>query len=259
LVAPIALPAPRPPLRLMHNAHTMHPRKCLILLPGFDGTGRLFGPLQQALDPHFETTVISYPTDRALSYDALCDHVSRALPGRDYAIVAESFSGPIALEIASRNPGGLKAVILSASFVKNPRPVLLQAARVLFELWHLRSKIPAWAIRAFLLGENAPPEHCCAIQDLLRIVDPNVIAFRLREVVKVNAIAALTQCPVPLFYLNATEDRILGKEALRTLAVARPDMTIFHVPGPHLLLQASPDLCARHIDIAVNSVDWSEG
>ena len=242
----------------MQNPRSARPRKCLILLPGFDGTGRLFAPLQQALDPHFETIVISYPTDKALGYDALCNHVERQLPDRDFAIVAESFSGPIALKLASRNPKGLKAVILSASFIQNPRPVLLRAASILFGLWRLRSTIPAWAIRAFLLSKNAPRERCHAMQDLLRIIDPNVVAFRLREVVKVDATAALANCPVPLFYLNATEDRILGKKALRVLADERPDMTVFHVPGPHLLLQASPDLCARNIESALNCVDWPE-
>jgi len=241
----------------MHNARTARPRKCLILLPGFDGTGLLFAPLQQALDPHFETTVISYPTDRALGYDDLCDHVGRELPDREFAIVAESFSGPIALEIANRKPKGLKAVILSASFVKNPRPILLRVATFLVGLWPPQPTIPAWVIRALLLGRNASAERCRELQELQRIVDPSVIAYRLREIVRVNAIAALRNCSVPLFYLNATEDQILGKEALRTLARARPDMTVFHVPGPHLLLQASPDLCACHIGVALNDVDWS--
>lgn len=242
----------------MHDARTARPHKRLILLPGFDGTGLLFAPLQHALDPDIETTVISYPTDRALGYDSLCQYVARELPDQEFAIVAESFSGPIALELARQKPSGLKGVILSTSFVKPPRPILLGVMRLLFALWRPRIPVPAWAIRVFLLGKNAPPENCSEIQALQRIIDPHVIDRRLRAVANVDAVAALKQCPVPLFYLNATEDRILGKEALRVLTIARPDIRVVHVRGPHLLLQASPDLCARHIVDAVNSVVWSK-
>jgi len=242
----------------MHNAQAMHPHKTLILLPGLDGTGRLFTPLQKALDPHFETTVISYPTDRTLGYAALCERVGRKLPDRHHAIVAESFSGPIALEIASRKPKGLKAVILSASFATNPRPALLSMLSLLFRSWCLHLGIPVWLIRAFLLGNSASPELCHEIQDLLKIVDPNVIASRLREIVKVNAVAALKNCPVPIFYLNASDDRILGKGTLKGLVAERPDMRVIQVPGPHMLLQALPDVCALHIKSAVRGLNWLE-
>ncbi|MFT5181924.1 MAG: pimeloyl-ACP methyl ester carboxylesterase, partial [Alphaproteobacteria bacterium] len=102
----------------------MSPNRTLILLPGLDGTGRLFTPLQKALDPNFQTLVFSYPPDDQLGYDGLCSKVERELPETPYVIVAESFSGPIALEIASRKPPGLQALVLSASFAENPRPWL---------------------------------------------------------------------------------------------------------------------------------------
>lgn len=242
----------------MHDARTARPRRCLILLPGFDGTGRLFAPLQKVLDPHIETTAISYPTDKIFGYDSLCEHVARQLPDREFAIVAESFSGPIALEIARRKPEGLKLVILSASFVRNPRPILLRAASLLFGFLRPRLSVPVWAIREFLLGRNAPLERCHEVQELQHVVEQDVIAFRLQEIIRVNVVAALSSCRVPLIYLNATEDRILGKETWRTLVSAKPDTQVFHVPGPHLLLQASPNLCARHIVDAANSVVWAE-
>lgn len=234
----------------------MPPDRTLILLPGLDGTGRLFTPLQKALTADFQTLVLSYPPDEPLGYDALCAKVERELPDRPYVIVAESFAGPIALEIASRKPPGLQALILSASFAENPRPWLSFLFGALLGAWCFRLQFPAWAIRALLAGPDAPADLCTAIQDAVKIVNPEVMAFRLSEVIKSDAAEALRNCPVPIFYLNGTKDRLLGKGALNRLSASRQDMTVIEVPGPHMLLQAAPDICAHHIKEIVEGLNW---
>jgi pimeloyl-ACP methyl ester carboxylesterase len=40
--------------------------------------------------------------------------------GEDYVLLAESFSGPVAIEIAAIHPTNLKALVLSATFVFKP-------------------------------------------------------------------------------------------------------------------------------------------
>lgn len=234
----------------------MTPDRTLILLPGLDGTGRLFTPLQNALEPNFRTVVFSYPTNAQLDYGALCAEVERELPERLHVIVAESFSGPIALEIASRRPPGLQALVLSASFAANPRPWLSVLFGRFLGAWCFRRQVPTWTIRALLAGPDAPAELCRAIQDTVKLVNPEVMAFRLREVIKSDAAAALRNCPVPIFYLHGTKDRLLGNGALNRLSTSRPDMTVIDVPGPHMLLQAAPDICAHHIKEMVDGLIW---
>ena len=74
----------------------------LVLLPGMDGTGELFAPLLNALNPGLRTTVVSY-ADRPATY---AEHESVALAelpkDRPFAILGESFSGPIAVTIAAQ-------------------------------------------------------------------------------------------------------------------------------------------------------------
>lgn len=240
----------------MDPAHTTQPSRTLVLLPGFDGTGRLFGPLRRVLEPNFQTIVMSYPTDYPRSYDELCSEVVRELPKTPHVIVAESFAGPIALMVAARKPQGLRALVLSATFAKNPRPWLSALLGGLLGPWCFRLPLPTWTIRALMAGAEAPIELCRAIQAAVRIVNPMVMAFRLREVMRSDATEALLKCSVPIFYLNGTRDRLLGKRALRSLSAARPDLTIIHVPGPHMLLQAAPDTCARHIEAAIAELNW---
>lgn len=237
------------------DAPATRPRRTLVLLPGLDGTGRLFRPIQEALGPGIETSVISYPADKPLGYDALWRSVLRELPDEPHAIVAESFSGSIALKVAARKPRGLRALVLSASFAENPRPWLLPAFSRFLGLYSFWPRLPMWLIRASMVGVKAPEELCIAIQKIAENVDPKVMAFRLREIMRCDATADLRACPVPIFYLNGINDRLLSKGALRSISKIRPDATVIDVAGPHLLLQAVPDTCARHIRSALESLD----
>lgn len=104
----------------------------LVLLPGLDGTGRLFVDFVAALGAEVEVTVASYPTDTPLGYAELTA-VARSFlpPDQPFFLLAESFSGPIAISIAQSSPPGLLGVALCCSFARNPLPVLAPARPLL--------------------------------------------------------------------------------------------------------------------------------
>lgn len=99
----------------------------MILMPGFDGTGELFSPLIAALSPHHRPAVIRYRDER--TFDDYVDTVNAALPDRDAILIAESFSGPIALGLIARHPGKIRCAILCATFVESPFHTLTKLAR----------------------------------------------------------------------------------------------------------------------------------
>ncbi|MEM7400565.1 MAG: alpha/beta fold hydrolase, partial [Pseudomonadota bacterium] len=91
----------------------------LILLPGFDGSGRLFSPLHKALADSVDTIVLSYPADKVMTYYDLCHFLKDELPDTPYILLGESFGGPLALMLSRYADENLKGIILCVSFIKN--------------------------------------------------------------------------------------------------------------------------------------------
>ncbi|MDF1838393.1 MAG: alpha/beta hydrolase, partial [Planctomycetota bacterium] len=61
-----------------------------------------------------------YPVDVSLNWDELLELVQASVPtGEPYHVVAESFSGPIAIRFAAADPSGLQSLVLCASFCRN--------------------------------------------------------------------------------------------------------------------------------------------
>ena len=54
----------------------------LVLLPGMDGTGELFGPLTRALPDDVAVTIVRFPSDELLSYEELLGIRTMKLRGR---------------------------------------------------------------------------------------------------------------------------------------------------------------------------------
>src|SRR6266513_2778521 len=157
----------------------------LVLLPGLDGTGLLFDPLLRVLPAYFSPIVISYPPDEPLGYAELVFYVRSRIPANeDFVIVAESFSGPLAVEIAARHQPHLKALILCATFVSNPtlvphqlswlacNPILVLASRPFF-------------LQYYLTGTDSPASFAESFHKCLHSVSTNVLAYRMREVINV--------------------------------------------------------------------------
>src|SRR5216683_2588026 len=91
----------------------------LLLLPGLHGTGGLFQPFLKLSPSNFDPYVLTYPVDRRLSYDELETVIVARLRETSSRIIllAESYSGPLALRLASDYRDQVIGVILVASFV----------------------------------------------------------------------------------------------------------------------------------------------
>lgn len=227
----------------------------LILLPGLDGTGLLFEPLCRVLSPAITADVISYPTQQTASYDELVELVRPRLPtGEPFILLAESFSGPVAIKLAAERPVGLCGLILCASFVTCPhRFVPRWAARLVFPAMFYPA--PMLAKFRALVGKYSSPELRSLIDKSLRSVAPAVLAERLRQVIRVDATGELQRCMIPFLYLQGTQDYVVPAPNLTRIRQIQPDVQAVQIKAPHMLLQTQSVIAAGAIERFIRQLE----
>jgi pimeloyl-ACP methyl ester carboxylesterase len=208
----------------------------LVLLPGMDGTGDLFGPFVDTVG--VRTQVVRYPTSGALGYEELEHLVTSQLPTDEpYVLLGESFSGPIAISIAARQPPLLRGLILCCSFAKNPRPAL-SPLRSLVK-W-LPDRPPLAPLEWFLAGRFASPQVREALARALAQVSPAALRARMTAVIAVDVVPVLSSISVPILYLRALEDRVVPFSASEIILGKVPSVKRLDLAAPHFLLQTVP-------------------
>ncbi len=217
----------------------------LIILPGFDGTGLGLRPLIDALAPGIDATVLSYPNDSAWGYEALRDWVRPHLPRAPYILLGESFSGPLALQLAADRPEGLRAVVLAASFARLDLP--LKPLFALSARYAPPRAAPIALLRFLLTNGVVRPDLEPALKSAIRSTPPDVLRARTRAVLAVDLPAEAMRVKMPALYLQATRDRLIPAAALESVRQIAPQLEVIDVDAPHFLLQTRAHDCAAAI------------
>ena len=204
-----------------------------ILLPGLDGTALLFEPFVVTAPSNVAVTCRPLPCDTPRTYHQLAAWIIERLPPGRMALVAESFSGPLALMIANRCPR-VTAVVLCATFIEPP----LNISPAWFPpfLWNQRP--PSLLLSLLLTGGDRALAR--SMQHAIASVPGSVIAHRIATVLQVNAHDELAACARPLLCLRATRDRLVHARSTEKIRVAKPNAEFADVDAPHLLLQSNP-------------------
>ena len=219
-----------------------------VLLPGIDGTGKMFAPFVAQLPSWMPAQVISYCEHEALSYRQLVNRLQQQLPADEpFIMIAESFAGPLALMLSERADHNLKAVVLCATFVSNPRPWLSKLAPLLLHEWLVGIPPRKWMARLFITGRDAPDSMLEHMFEIHKTVSPAVIIERLYSVFRVDVRDTLKNCAVPLLHLYGKRDHLILKYSRDEIQQIRPDIASVQIDGPHFLLQTHPGSCMSTI------------
>jgi len=216
------------------------PTRTLVLLPGMDGSDKLFGPLRAAAPPGVDTIAVGYPPGPDNGYDDLLPGVRAQLPNdRPFYLLGWSFSGPLVLLAAAGRPPGLRGVILAASFVKTPVPWLPRWARhlatpALFRFY------PAAARAKALLGGYGTSEVRRLLREAHAFAGSEALACRARATLSIDATDALAACPVAVLYLRARKDGVIPASRAVEIKRLHPSVEIADIDGPHLALVTNP-------------------
>lgn len=213
----------------------------LVLMPGMDGTGDLFEPLVRAIaatSTKCKIQILRYPSNQPLNYEELIEFAASQLPTTPSVLIAESFSGPIAIALAARFPNTIERVVLSTSFVRNPLPWLALTAPMIDFLPIAHA--PTWLMQQQLFNGKATPELNLALARAVKSVSPAVMRTRLKAIFKVDASKSLRLLTQPVLYLQADADRLVAERCAQEVKSALFSTTICRLAGPHCLLQIAP-------------------
>jgi pimeloyl-[acyl-carrier protein] methyl ester esterase len=213
----------------------------LLLLPGLDGTGRLFARFLSRFAATAPVEVMAYPPDPRHTLEDLAGLVEARIGTRTASVIAESFSGPVALRVAARRQVALERLALIASFAAPPRSWSLALARLMPLCGLAMIPPPRAVIKATMLNGCDDPGLLAELMAVVRAIPPAVMAARLR--IMAGLLDHDLRCAVPVLAIQALRDRIVPARALDQLRRACPRIEERSIDGPHLLLQAEPQSC----------------
>ena len=222
----------------------------IVLLPGLDGTGRLFRWLTAEYAGPVPLQIVSYPSDARLGYRELTESVREIIGRRNVIVLGESFSGPVAIEIAASMPSQVKGVILAATFARSPWPAWLvrMAARLNPGL------APRALVNTILRGRNTDQDLNSEIEKILTEMAPDVRCKRLCEVASTDVRERLKVVQCPILVLHGTKDWLVPRTSVKKSVKSNPNATVALFAAPHMLLQTNAGAAARAIEAFVGKI-----
>lgn len=213
----------------------------LVLLPGLNGSSALFAPLLAELGD-IDCQVLELPEHGPQDYPSLADALMEQLGTAPFVLLGESYSGPLAYQVALRQPTGLRGVIFAASFLSRPNPALALLAHL--PMPQTLATQP-WLLRALCLGKTADEHMLQRVQREIRRLDPRLLRTRLATLAGLQAPTQTLH--LPCLHLWPQQDRLVADSTAERLSKACTDIRQVRLDGPHFILQTRPKACANAI------------
>lgn len=222
------------------------------MLPGLDGTGKLSVPFLDALRVRgLNARALALPGTGPQDYPTLAEAVRPQLPAQPFVLLAESFAGPLAIELAAHPPPGLRGLVLCATFARRPLPLPASSALALAAAWPMP---PLPLMARLLLGRWRNQQNQQHLRDALAQVSSQVLRQRAAATLRIDVRALLPRIHVPTLNVQALQDRLLWTRSVRELQTLLPDARHVAIEGPHLLLQARAAPAAALIARWINAL-----
>lgn len=212
-----------------------------------DGTGNLFYPLLKELPLSFDVKVITFSNKMEQNYDQLFDEIKQQLPRTPFILVAESFSGGLAYRISLDSEIPLQKLILIATFLESPRPILLRVARLLPLSLILSIALPAFCYKVFCFGNQQDSNLVGVLKDSLKQVGGAVLSNRLGHISKLKL--SNENVKLKTLIINPLSDRLIPKRISSRIQSRFPNSVLKEIDGPHFLAQ----VCAKDVAASIQN------
>ncbi|MCW8128242.1 alpha/beta fold hydrolase [Microbulbifer halophilus] len=212
----------------------------ILLLPGMDGTGSLFEPFVACVPGGYKVTPLSLRQEPCLSYADQAAHALSRIGDDDTIIVAESYSGRIAYEIAQKQISNIRHIVFAASFLTKPS-ALARIAPLLPPQLLKSGLVPSPIIGKLAFGRASTRALTDRLKESLGKVDNAVLRHRLRQVSTLQVPGQ--KIDIPCTYIRPKDDKLVSPRAAEFFKSVCPDLAIREVEGSHFVLQSNPREC----------------
>ena len=222
----------------------------LVLLPGMDGTGRLFEQLLQSYSG--EAQVIALPERGDQSHVVMAEYICKKLLDEDVILLAESYSGSIVPHLLNMSGCRIKAVVFVASFLSPPHKSLLALAQYAPIHWLSGLPFASLAHRALFLGWSVAASTLSEFVSVLRSVPEPILKQRLKELQNIEL--PCVEFEIPVAYVQATQDKLVLPHKAQEMAVVFKKISYYKIKAPHFVLQVKPQESAQLIGTAIKAM-----
>ncbi len=238
--------------------------RALLIVPGMDGSGRLFDPLIERLRETGWRVLLIDHCDEApwlspsASVEQLAERIATEMDAADIeraVICGESFGSTAALTFARRWPERVTALVILSGFAWLPFPRRRTAFPVLYPLLALLGRlVPVALLRTArrlwnpLLGKAERTVLRTAVRRMHVPSTPCMLA-KMRLAVGFDARPWLPGLAIPALIVTGAQDRVIPTDCSRELATGIPSATLIMIPeGGHLAHHAQADLLIEQLE-----------
>lgn len=204
-----------------------------------DGTGKLFKPFVEMAPSGFEVRTVTLIQEIGVSFHEQAQVIQEQI-NEPSIIIAESYSGSIALELIKLVPEKILHIYFVASFISSPSR-LSRFGFILPEKLLLAISPKNPILLKYLFGRFLNSEIKEIFTQAIESVDPEVLKFRLTQISKLKS--ENSQYSVPATYLVATQDNLVDRKVIDVFKNCFPQLTVVSIEGTHFLLQTNPQSC----------------
>ena len=219
-----------------------------LLIPGLDGTGRLFYRQIDPLAEAYRVRPYEFGTRAEFTLEDLTRELGQATAGEpDHSIlvVGESFGGLIAIDYAVNYPERMRQLVLVNAFPYYHRRLRIRLARALARLLERRAarRIKNYIVDRILRREGILLQDRERYKDIIRRIDRPAYLRRLQLVQELDLRPRLREINVPCILLAGGRDKIVPsvREA-RFMASRIPGARVHEFPGAGHALLLTPEV-----------------
>ena len=214
----------------------------VILIPGMDGTGKLFSPFLNELPSNIDTLVICLNDLKSQTPIEQALEIASLIGSEEVIILSESYSGYITYHLSLLPNLNIKHVIFAASFLENPN--CLSHLNKLLPLNLVRlGLIPDSVLSFVLFAQRNNKKLVKLFISTLKLINNSTLKYRLTVIA--NLVRPSESLSVPCTYVQASNDYLVSYKSVAVFKELCTSINVVKTAGGHFIVQSNPQYFSK--------------